>query len=332
MHKKKQKIMMPPWLENSNGDPRRVGLELEITGMELDVLSGHVADFYELSIENKGRYERSLQGDSAGEWLVELDFNYLKKIGRAEQSKDSLSAEVAVTAEELLALAAKAIVPLEVVSPPLPLDRLTQFESLIDLLRSKGAEGTSDSAVNAFGMQMNPELARLDPNHITACLKAFVCLYDWLLERAKIDLTRRITSYIDSFPGKYVKKLIDPDYWPDMDSLIDDYLLDNPTRNRALDMLPLFTYIDEERVLRKVDDELIKARPTFHYRLPNCEIDRPDWGLYLAWNDWVRVEELASDLNRLEGCTLAYRTHLNEPVKRIFTNWWEIVDKEWINL
>ncbi len=326
-----QTLLSPPWTKNSDGAIRKVGVELEINGMELDTLAHHVAEFLDLSIDSNGRYERVLKGDSAGDWIIELDFNLLKKIGREERGHNSLSEEAANTAEEMLALAAKAVVPLEVVSPPLPLDRLSQFEELIKLLRNKGAKGTSDNAVNAFGMQFNPELPSLDAEMITRCLKAFVCLYDWIFERANINLSRRVTSYVNPYPTDYVKKIIAADYWPNLDTLIDDYLLDNSTRNRALDMLPLFAFLDKERVDAKTDDVLIKARPTFHYRLPDCEIDLPDWGLCIAWNDWVRVEELAADKERLDACCEAYHDHLDSTFERIFKDWSKIVEREWLN-
>ncbi|OBX33760.1 putative amidoligase enzyme [Halomonas elongata] len=40
--------------------------------------------------------------------------------------------------------------------------------------------------------------------------------------------------------------MLDPDYQPDLRTLIDDYLEYNPTRNRELDLLPLFAYLDPE--------------------------------------------------------------------------------------
>jgi hypothetical protein len=92
--------------------------------------------------------------------------------------------------------------------------------------------------------------------------------------RADINLTRRITSYIDPFPIEYVRKVIAPAYRPDLGTLIDDYLEHNPTRNRALDLLPLFLHLDEERVRAITDDPLIKPRPTFP--LPPAQLrDRP---------------------------------------------------------
>ena len=78
-----------------------------------------------------------------------------------------------------------------------------------------------------------------------------------------------------------------------MDEIFADYLEHNATRNRALDLLPMMAEIDEDRVRRAVDDPKIKARPAFHYRLPNCHIEREDWSLSQPWNVWWVVEELA---------------------------------------
>ncbi|MCF8055523.1 MAG: amidoligase family protein [Desulfocapsa sp.] len=324
-------LKQPPWLENAEGKTRRVGVELEMSGLNFDALAEQVADFFDLDITSSGRYERLLQGDPAGDWVVELDYDLLKRLGREERGNGALKDEINRSAEEVLAWAAKALVPVEIVGPPLPLDRLGDVEGLIVHLRKAGAKGTSDSAVNAFGMQLNPELPSHDPSAITAFLKAFLCLYDWLFVRADIDLSRRVTSYVDPFPTDYVKKLLVADYWPDLATLIDDYLADNPTRNRALDMLPLFMFLDQKRVRARTDDVLIKARPTFHYRLPDCKIDNSDWGLYMAWNDWVEVERLAADEERLQACCEAYLKFLNSPINRLFSKWATTVQKEWLD-
>lgn len=328
MKNNNKKIKQPPWLKNADGDIRRVGVELEISGLKLDDLSNCVAEFFGLQVETKGRYERLIKGDSAGHWVVELDFELLKKLGREPRSP---GIDLGETAEDVLAWAAEALVPLEVISPPLPWNRLNEVEALIERLREAGARGTTDSAINAFGMQFNPELPSFEPELISACLKAFLCFYEWLFVRADIDISRRVTSYVNPFPSNYVKKVIAADYWPDIATLIDDYLADNPTRNRAIDMLPLFMFLDKKRVLAKVDDTLIKARPTFHYRLPDCDIHRSDWGLYLAWNDWVEVERLAADKARLKACCTAYSKHLNSPLNRLFGDWAADVEKNWLD-
>ena len=123
----------------------------------------------------------------------------------------------------------------------------------------------------------------------------------------------------------YARKVVDPSYWPTLDTLIDDYLADNPTRNRALDLLPLFAFVDEARVRRAVQDPLVKARPTFHYRLPNSEIHRPDWDFAGAWNDWLQVERLAADDARLAACCAAYSAYLERPLHRLLSDWTPVV-------
>lgn len=324
-------LKRPPWQQNAEGKTRCVGVELEMNGLDLDSLAGQVAGLLDLAIQSDGRYERRLTGDPAGDWMVELDYRLLKKIGREKRANKTLADQVNRSAEDAFAWAAETLVPMEIVSPPLPLNRLNEIESLIPRLREAGAKGTSDRAINAFGMQLNPDLPSHDASMIASFLKAFVCLYDWLFIRSDIDISRRITTYIDPFPAAYVKKLLESDYWPDLATLIDDYLAENPTRNRALDMLPLFMFLDEARVRAIADDPLIKARPTFHYRLPDCRIDDADWGFHVAWNDWIEIERLAADEDRLQACCKAYLDFLNSPLKRLFSQWAEAVEAEWLD-
>jgi hypothetical protein len=324
-------LKQPPWQSNADGETRRVGIEIEIGGLELDSLTRSVADYLHLKVKDKGRYERILVGDATGEWVVEIDYKLLKDLGRDKRSDELFTDRLKQAGEDVLAWASESLVPLEIVSPPLPLDRLNEVEKLIEHLRSIGAKGSSDSSINAFGLHLNPELAKHDARYITASLKAFICLYEWLVDNAKIDFSRRVTSYIDPFPRDYIKKVLALDYWPDLATLIDDYLIDNPTRNRALDMLPLFKFLDEDRVTSKLDEELIKARPTFHYRLPNSEVDKKNWGLYVAWNDWLEVEYMAANEAKLNSCCQAYLDFLNSPTKTLFNKWSEQVQKIWLS-
>lgn len=307
--------------ENFEGNRRRIGVEIEMSGLSVDELAQIVAQYFNLRVEAEGRYERLLKGDASGDWKVELDFDLLKRWGRQQRLGTGLMDELDASLEQTLKTLSEQLVPLELVSPPISMDRLDEVEALVNQLREAGAKGTSDRWRNAFGMQFNPEMPSLDPQTIVRFLKAFLCLYDWLETRADINFARKIARYVDPFPRAYVLKVIDPDYWPSQDQLIDDYLEHNPTRNRALDMLPLFRFVDENRVLSFVDGDLIQSRPTLHYRLPDSEIDRPDWGIYQAWNDWLEVEKLVADDARLKHICKTYQTFLAHPLERFMSNW-----------
>jgi hypothetical protein len=330
MARTRARLRLPERQLNALGKPRRVGVELEMIGLELNDIAEIVAKHQGLSITTDGRYRRVLGGDDAGDWIVELDFALLKRLGQEERDEELLIDDLRGSAEELLKVLAEIVVPLELVSPPLPMRRLAEVEELIVLLREAGAKGTSDSVSYAFGMHFNPEVPSWDPAVITAYLQAFLCLYEWLLVRADVNLTRRITSYIDPFPTDYVRGVLRTDYAPDLDTLIDDYLEFNPTRNRALDLLPLFLYLDEDRVRAVTADPLIKPRPAFHYRLPDCEIHLPDWGLHTAWHDWLEVEALAADRKRLAGCCAAYSVFLDKPLKRWLGDWAKETSRTWL--
>lgn len=324
-------LVMPPRTRTSDGALRRVGVELEMNGIDIDSLSQLVAGDGNYQIEKPGRYERRLTGDEAGDWVVELDSSLVKRLGRKPRPEDPRSAELMSSAEDALIWVAEALVPAELVSPPLPLDRLEEMNALIARLREAGAKGTGDRLTNAFGMQFNPEIPDERAETITAYLKAFLCLYDWLAERTEVNLARRITTYVDPFPAAYVKRVTTPEYWPDQARLIDDYLEHNPTRNRALDMLPLFRHLDEQRVLARAPDPLIKARPTFHYRLPDCRIDEPGWDMTPAWNDWLQIERLACDRERLQRCCEAYQQWLHQGLGRLLESWPRQVERDWLS-
>ena len=321
------RLLPLPFSNNHQGKPRRIGVEIELSGLELNELAELVAKELGLNTEQKGRYDLRLTGDQAGDWVVELDFHLLKELGKTEQAPGSLSQ----SAEQLLASLASQLVPLELVSPPLPFERLKDIEHIIDQLQQQGAKGSSDEFQNAFGLQLNPEIPSKDPAVLLRFLQAFVCLHDWLLQQEQIDVTRRLTSYINPYPKDYQKLILAPDYQPDLTQLIDDYLTHNPTRNRALDCLPLFMELDESRVKAAVKDELVKARPTFHYRLPSSEIQLAGWGLHRAWNGWIKVEQLVANPDQLSACAAAYLELLNKPLGKLLQDWPHQLEQQWLN-
>jgi len=319
-----------PWQTSYAGNARRFGIEIEFSGLELPDVTQLIASQLQLSAEEDGRYRYRIRGDKAGDWLIELDFQLLTKMGEQKFDSDSLTDNLQESLETMLAALAKKVVPLELVTPPLPFARLSEVTDLIALLHQHGAKGSSESLQYAFGLQLNPEIPSTDVTTLLQVIQAFVCLQDWLRQREQIDVVRRLTSFIEPYPKAYQQKITDKAYQPALSELIDDYLKFNPTRNRALDCLPLFLHLDKKRVRAVTDDKLIKARPAFHYRLPSCEIHRKEWGLQHAWDGWAEVESLAADHKRLAGCMTAYRQHLSA-LSSTTASWVSKVEKQWLN-
>jgi len=302
------RYQMPRRLTCQDGSPRRVGVEIEMSGIELPVVAEQLVAAYGGTIDCASKYEFRVNGSALGDFKVELDFEYLQKLGREKGASDSdwLREFEQLAADAIQALM-KNLIPCELVAPPLPFAQLAELDAIVDRLRRHGANGTRHALLSAFGVHLNPELPDMEAETILAYLRAFVCLRAWLEEREDIVFSRKLSPFIRSYPGEYENLILEKNYAPSLKQLIGDYLDHNPTRNRMLDMLPMFAFLDEERVVEAVSGQKLHKRPTLHYRLPNCDIDSPDWGIWRSWNDWQHVESLASDESRLRAVCEAYR-------------------------
>lgn len=314
-------LPLPPAHKNHEGRERRVGVEFEFTGLSMERIARLVRDSAGGQIDPISAYEYKVANTPVGDFKIELDYAYLKKLGRKEHRGKDIKADLEQLSEDMLAAVAKQVVPFEIVCPPIAISKLDILDGVVTALREAGGRGTADSPLYAFGMHFNQELPALDAATITNYLRAYVVLFEWLKKESDVDISRRVFPYIQPYPKEYNRLVSAPDYTPGMDQLIDDYLEHNPTRNRALDMLPLFSFIDEPRVKAAVEDELVNARPTLHYRLPNCEIEREGWSIGIAWRHWLRVEHLVAQPERLNQACAAYAEHLNTPLSGLINDW-----------
>jgi hypothetical protein len=316
----------PPWLLNYEGKPRRVGVEIEMAGVDAEDIAGAVCAEVGGRFEQESAFAGSVHSESMGEFRIELDadlftsrgyLSYLKKLGI-----EITPGELRDTVEDLLSRAAGLVVPHELVCPPLPISALPTIDRIQARLRAAGAKGTEAAPFYAFGLQFNVELHERSAPAILSVLRAFLLRYESLLELSEVDFARQISPYVHPYPEDYAVYVLQPDYAPDLVTLIDDFLYFTPTRNRPLDLLPLLAWLDRERVMAApVERNLIKPRPAWHYRLPNCQIDRPDWSIAPAWNDWIMVEELAADPTALRRET-AERLQESHGVKRWLAAFW----------
>ena len=271
----------PPRSVTEGGSERHVGVELEFTGLTAPDAAIVVAESLGGTVNLQSPH-RALVADTAlGDVGVELDVKFAHDGDPADPIRRTLS--------DLSA----AVLPIEIVFPPVKLSNLPCVDLVARRLRDAGALGTRRSPFFAFGAQLNPELPELTTDYILRGLQSFILVRDWLRAEIDVDLSRKVWFFAAPFPEDYADLVLAPGYTPTLTGLIDDYLARNPTRNREVDLLPLFAHLDPERVRTALPNETANARPTWHYRLPNALIDDPGWTVALEWERWLVVERLA---------------------------------------
>ncbi len=302
---------MPPHRTASDGAPRLVGVEVEFADLDAPSAAAAVRDLYGGTVETEDPHRCLVRGTRLGDFTVELDMRSAHpgtKPGPAPEEDGGGAFDAVVeTLRPLWGNIGSLVMPFEIAAPPIPFDRLGELEALFATLRERGAAGTEASPLFAFGLHFNPQVARTDAGYLLDHLKAFLILAPWLRREIRIDPTRRLAGFIAAFPTDYALKVADPDYRPDLEGLIADYLDANPTRNRELDLFPLFAHLAPDTLFARVRDPHVRPRPTFHYRLPNARLGDPDWRLAQDWNRWVALEELAADRGRLDGMGADFR-------------------------
>lgn len=297
-----------PEPRNTAGAIRKVGVELEFGGLSPADAAEIVARVLGGEAERRDRFRYAVE-TGHGRFTIELDTrwahpDFVESIAYdlPEDIRKDLAKDLSEAAGEIL----QPIFPTELICPPMPFTELGLLRPLGEALAAAGALGTAHSAFSGFGMHLNVEVARLEVAHLVNVLRAYVLLDFWLRRECRVALIRHLQRYIEPFPEAYKQRILAPDYAPDMAAFIDDHLRFNPTRNRELDLLPIFAVIDRERVEAALPDIKNSPRPTFHWRLPNCRIDEPGWAPALDWARWIAVETLASDPSRLAASAEEY--------------------------
>ena len=322
-------INIPPKFKNEEGANRMVGFELEFAGLELSKTAEIIRQAYGGEIIEENRYEFQINDTELGDFRVELDARILQKMAEDDLFKkwgfNVDESKLSSSIEEALDKMAKSFVPTEIVMPPIGLDTIERLEYLQKQLQKNKAEGTKTSLIHAFGMHMNIECPDLETGTLLRYLRSFLLVYPWLVEKLDIDITRRISPFVDPFPDKYVKLVLDKEYKPDRETFMEDYLNYNPTRNRPLDMMPIFGLFNEERIQDTLKGEKNNPRPTFHYRLPNSKIDEPDWKFSDEWNDWCEVEKLAEDSEMLHKLSKLYLARRKKTLVSFKKEWAETI-------
>lgn len=270
-----------PDLPEGPGAPRRIGIEIEFGAMAPDFAA-------RLATRRLGGRMRAL---SAAEWRIEGSAIgdvkvYLDTALRPTGDEWAAEAGVAV---------ARQVVPIEIVTEPLPQDALPRLERLCRALRLAGAEGSRRHVVHGYGLHLNVALA--DPERggdLPRIARAFALLEPWLRARDPLDFSRRVLPFTQPFPDAFVDAVagLGPAAGPhDLFDLIDVHIA---SRNHGLDLLPAYAHLAPDRFAgHRGASGAVSARPAYHYRMPESRVDEPAWSLSYEWRRWWLVELLA---------------------------------------
>ena len=268
-----------PRLLTGEGAPRRLGLEIEFGGLPETIVAELLRERLGGTVAPRGPHEFLIEATRLGEIEVVLD-TALRK-GKASALR-----------ERGLHLG-REVIPVEIVLPPLGPERFPEIDAVREVLREAGALGSRRGLLLGFGAHLNIEAA--GEESVPPLARAFALLEDWLRYSDPIDGARRLLPFVDPWPRSFVRPLLGAGSELTLPALVELYLRQTPTRNRALDLLPLFRHFDPARIEAAHLGMKISPRPAYHYRLPDSRVDERDWTIAYEWNRWVLIERVAED-------------------------------------
>ena len=227
------------------------------------------------------------------------------------------------TSSELLRLAS---VPVEIVFPPVDENDLKNIDKIIPALENAGAKGSQDQLIFAFGVHLNVSTNETNVDYFKDRLVAFFLLQYWLAKKTRLDISRILSGYNRLYPHSFGIGLMQKDF-DSLAVLIDFYKSEIPDRNYALDMYPLWAHLKPD-MLDDKDQKVIKARPTFHYRLPDCKLGQNGWSFSQEYQWWQNVEKLAQDKEKLNAIAQSYQTNIKSFTDPFGEKWLDILARD----
>ena len=284
-----------PGHAGTDSGARRCGVELEFAGLSVAQAADMVQALWGGSITQSEPRAMVLDGGRLGRVKVELDISLSKP-----------------WAEDLAAQALGDLVPVEIVTAPLPQADLPQVDALVVALRRAGGLGTQARLAYGFGLHLNPELPSPvgggpDGTGLVAIACAYGLLEGWLRDSDPVDLARRVLPFIAPWPPALVDALVDAPR--DVAGFAPLYVTHAPTRHHGLDLLPALEHLCPEALGHVPPEHLKGGRPAFHYRLPEARLDAPGWSVAYEWNRWVVVEAVAAAPDLLDALARAWAAH-----------------------
>lgn len=282
-----------PEPRNEKGEIRRVGVEVEFSGLTEREAAKAFAAACGATAHQKSEDAWICKTERFGDCAIYLDSRWASKVSRK------------VGPKRLAVL--RGLVPVELVTEPiLPLD-LPKLDAALDALRQAGATGSRDGLTKGFGVHLNIEIAAGDVAGLARVLTAYALLEEMVRADAEIDISRRILPFVDPYPAGLPDALAGK-LPASTAELALTYLDHTTSRNHGLDMLPILAELEPGAVHGALGpDSAVSARPAYHFRLPDCRIDEPGWTLRPDWERWRLVEQVAASDDALGALRSARR-------------------------
>ncbi|MFC7704695.1 amidoligase family protein [Plastorhodobacter daqingensis] len=289
-------VLTLPRATDSEGGIRRIGIELELGGLSAAAAAAVAQQTLGGEIDMVSRQEYRLEGSAIGTVKIYLDTAF-------RDHADSRAGQLGLDL-------ARRVVPVELVTEPLTPQQLARCEDLREALRDAGAIGSRNGPFLGFALHLNPALSGRTAADIVPVACAFALLEDWLRGADPLDVTRRLLPFAHPYPRRFVDVLAATFGIEELEPFWALYLQHNATRNRGLDLLPILTALDPER-LTPLRDQLgkITPRPAFHYRVPDSRVDERGWSIGYELGRWAVVERLAGMQPELAALCLDWRDH-----------------------
>lgn len=286
-----------PRPETRDGSRRRVGIEVEFAGLKEAPTARLAADMLGGSLREISPFHWVVAGSELGDLSFVLDTRY-RKDAQYELVRAGLDLS-------------RGLVPAELVTEPILPEEIPRLDTLLHRMCDEGAAGTQGATLHGFGTHLNVQVAGERVEDILPVLRAYALAEAGIREEEPIDRLRAVLPFVTAYPEALLDRLAAPvsDVWS-MAEMIEAYLDQAPSRNHALDMLPLFKHLRPDLVAARLGEaESVSPRPAYHFRLPDSRIGDPDWSLAREWNRWVAIEELAADTERMHALRRGWIGH-----------------------
>jgi hypothetical protein len=204
---------------------RRVGVEVEFMGLSARAAAQALSAGLGGTVAEEDPHAFLVRATRLGDLTVELDVRYAhpqRAYGR------TLPLRLGSRTAAWLGSALSGIVPRELITAPMMPDRLPGVDQAIDVLRRAGATGHGTTRFGSLGLHFNIDPPDLGAETLTATLKAFLLLEPWLRHETSRAEPPRPSFLPAPYPADYVRRVMAPDYQPDLATFAADYLTANP--------------------------------------------------------------------------------------------------------